>query len=283
MKRIILCADDYGQNPAISQAIIELIEKKRLSATSCMTNAGHWSEGAAELRTVKNKVDIGVHFNFTDKSPLSLQFKKQYGNKMFPLSKLMLHSFLHQLDKSVIKAEIKAQLDSFTLAMNRLPDFIDGHQHVHHFPIIREALLEVYEEQLRSNGSYVRCVNDPAVFFGFKKDAYIKRVMIQFSGAKALKEQLISRNIPFNKSFSGIYDFANSAEYKNRFPDFLAESEDGGLIMCHPGLSLNSDSDSIRKARVDEFEYFSSAKFLQDCEIHNVEIARFPSSRGLST
>jgi len=29
MKRIILCADDYGQNKPISQAIITLIEKKR--------------------------------------------------------------------------------------------------------------------------------------------------------------------------------------------------------------------------------------------------------------
>lgn len=34
MKSIIVCADDYGMSREVDDAILELIEKKRISATT---------------------------------------------------------------------------------------------------------------------------------------------------------------------------------------------------------------------------------------------------------
>jgi predicted glycoside hydrolase/deacetylase ChbG (UPF0249 family) len=62
-KRIVLCADDYGQAPAISQGIIELLNQSRLSATSCMVNMPDWPVSAKELLPFINYVDLGLHFN----------------------------------------------------------------------------------------------------------------------------------------------------------------------------------------------------------------------------
>ena len=39
MRRIILCADDYGISPAVSAAIRDLIMRGRLNATSVMVAA----------------------------------------------------------------------------------------------------------------------------------------------------------------------------------------------------------------------------------------------------
>ncbi|MEQ1767208.1 MAG: ChbG/HpnK family deacetylase, partial [Methylotenera sp.] len=35
MKSVIICADDFAQSSAIDEAIIQLIQKNRLTATSC--------------------------------------------------------------------------------------------------------------------------------------------------------------------------------------------------------------------------------------------------------
>src|SRR5580693_851904 len=116
MKYIILCADDYGQTCAISQAIIDLLKSRRLTAISCMVTSSGWPLHAPWLIPYKNQVDIGLHFNLTEgKGPLSL---------------LLLKSHLRQLHKHTIRAELNTQLDQFISAMGVLPDFIDGHQHV---------------------------------------------------------------------------------------------------------------------------------------------------------
>lgn len=248
MKHFILCADDYGQNPAISQAIIHLVEKKRLSAVSCMTNFAHWSQHARDLVPYESKVQIGLHFNLTDGPSLSGQIQ------MNTLGKLLLNCYLRRVDKQAIAAELNAQIDAFVAGMGRLPDFVDGHQHVHQFPVIRDVLLAVYEKRLRGQGTYIRCVYDPKAFFRYQAPAYLKRVIIQLTGARALKRELIKRQIPHNTSFSGIYDFAEGENYALIFPQFMAEIAEGGLIMCHPGLG-GEEGDSIYRARRYEYEY----------------------------
>jgi predicted glycoside hydrolase/deacetylase ChbG (UPF0249 family) len=247
MKRIVLCADDYGQNSAISQAIIDLLEKKRLSATSCLTTSADWFSHAHQLEPFKNQADIGLHFNLTEDTHLAE-----------PVSRLILKSHLRLLNKKAIIAECHAQLDLFIQGTGRLPDFVDGHQHVHQFPVIREALLAVYEERLRDNQTYIRCTYNPYVLHRFQDVGYIKQMIIQLCGAREFKRQLLARKIPHNHTFSGIYDFKNAANYAEYFPQFVQQVQDGGLIMCHPALQNEiPGTDTIADARVIEYAYLS--------------------------
>lgn len=250
MKRIILCADDYGQNPAISQAIIDLLEKKRLSATSCMTTSADWLEHAPALEPFKNQADIGLHFNLTEHTPLSR-----------PVAELMLWSHCRLLRKKTLVAEYHAQLDLFEQGTGRLPDFVDGHQHVHQFPVIRDALLTVYEDRLRENNSYIRCTYNANRPLRWNEPGFLKEWIINLSGAREFKRILVESHIPHNNSFSGIYDFAKTSEYAAIFPRFVEQVEDGGLIMCHPGLANNSpDWDTIVESRMLEYQYFLSGQ-----------------------
>jgi predicted glycoside hydrolase/deacetylase ChbG (UPF0249 family) len=270
MKRIILCADDYGQNTAISQAIIELMGQNCLSATSCMTTSPHWLAHANWLQPLKDKVDIGLHFNLTEGRLLS------NNGQIMSLSQLMVKSHLRQLNQEKIEGELNLQLDQFIAGIGREPAFIDGHQHVHQFPVIRNALLKVYQQRLQKTGCYIRSV---FVSHFLQGEAIVKKSILQFSGARSLKQDLINSSIPHNTSFSGIYDFSKAAHYKALFPQFLTEIENAGLIMCHPGLSLEAkditEKDAIASARVYEYSYFKSREFKQDCAKAEVQLGRF--------
>lgn len=261
MKHIILCADDYGQNSAISQAIIELIQRHRLSAASCMTASIDWPEHAKWLKDYQNQIDIGLHFNLTE------------GNKSWgSLSTLLLKSLLHRLDKDAIVAELNTQIDLFVNEMGCFPDFIDGHQHVHLFPVIRDALFAVYEKRLRHTHCYIRNVSHP---LKIGQSGYIKQLIIQLSGANAFKKQLLQRKIPHNASFSGIYEFSNHAEYASNFDNFLNNITDNGLIMCHPGKPNMHSTDTIADARITEYAYLMSEQFVATCHKRGVTIGKF--------
>jgi predicted glycoside hydrolase/deacetylase ChbG (UPF0249 family) len=272
MKKITLCADDYGQNESISQAIIALLKKNRLSATSCMTTSSNWPSHAKWLMPFATQADIGLHFNLTEGKPLSEKLAQSHG--FLPLSQLLVKAYWRMLNAHALEAELHAQLDAFQIALGRMPDFIDGHQHIHQLPVIRDVLLKVYEERLRPTKCYVRCVDDPKVYVRLYNRNYFKRLMIQLLGASIFKKNIIKRDIPHNSSFAGIYQFADSKNYSRIFPRFLSEIRDGGIIMCHPGLLSQDETDGIAKARYHEFLYLENHKFVLDCFEAGVVLGR---------
>jgi predicted glycoside hydrolase/deacetylase ChbG (UPF0249 family) len=269
MKRIVLCADDYGQNSAISQAIVELLEAKCLSAVSCLVTDPKLSVYAKNLEPFQDTVDIGLHFNLTEGKLLSADFPQS-----IPLNKLIIKASLRNLNKGKIASELRAQLDLFTSTFNKLPDFIDGHQHIQQLPVVRDALLAVYEERLRANRTYLRSTYSPGALTKVQTSAYIKQLIIQLCGGIRFKKLLRTHKIPHNQSFAGVYDFKNSYNYTQLFLRFLDQIEDGGIIMCHPGL-MGSDADVIVTARHHEYCYFSSQQFRRDLANKNIKLVRF--------
>jgi predicted glycoside hydrolase/deacetylase ChbG (UPF0249 family) len=252
MKRIILCADDYGQNSAISQAIVELVKGERLSATSCLVTSPSWPDQAKWLTPLKSNIDVGMHFNLTDGKPLSKELPA-----FFNLKELIVNANFKEVDPKPIVAEFNAQLDAFTNVFGQLPDFIDGHQHVHQFPVIRDVVIKAYEERLRGNGSYMRCTFNPSQITRVMDVAYFKQLMIQLCGGIKFRSELIKKKIPHNTSFSGIYNFSNSFAYAQYFPRFLKQVEDGGILMCHPGLMSGDEVEEMARARHNEYLYFN--------------------------
>ena len=67
---IILCADDYGIAPGVSRAIRDLIARRVLTATGCMTGGPWWPEEGVALRPLSGMADCGLHITLTDQAPL---------------------------------------------------------------------------------------------------------------------------------------------------------------------------------------------------------------------
>ncbi|MBX3709623.1 MAG: ChbG/HpnK family deacetylase [Gammaproteobacteria bacterium] len=272
-KHIVLCADDYGQAPAISQGIIQLIQMGRISATSCMVNTDDWPTHANWLSPYTHQIDIGLHFNCTEGKALSREYVNFHGEHFQPLSRVLRNAFLRKLNKAALVAECHAQIDAFQKVMSFLPDYIDGHQHVHQFPVIREAVIQVYKQRLRSKNAYIRSVNERVkikdIFSNFKK------IIILAAGSKALTRLLRKNNIPYNLSFAGIYPFQQYSQYPQLFRIFIRQINREGIIMCHPGLNSPDAQDPIAKARFAEYQYLIGCAFIEDCRELEAVIGRF--------
>lgn len=259
-KYIILCADDYGQNQTISDGIIQLAKHARINAISCMVNANGWAAASQELIPLQSSIYLGLHLNFTEGNALSAKWKKHHGCSFPSLQTIIKKASLQQLNSNAIIAEIQAQIDAYTHTMNAYPDFIDGHQHVHQLPMIRDALLKLYEA-LPQTIFFRKTSNEwrDLVLNGFPK-----RQIIALLGGLSFSRELRQKNILCNTSFSGIYDFKNSEHYGQYFKQFLLQSRDGGLIMCHPGLPSEDKHDPLYQYREHELNYFMSNQFLND-------------------
>jgi predicted glycoside hydrolase/deacetylase ChbG (UPF0249 family) len=275
MKHVILCADDYGQNDTISQGILELVANHRLSAVSCMTNFPDWNQHGHALKPFADAIDIGLHFNLTEGKPLS-SFPHVSGAGQFPsIVNLIVRSHTGLLNKEAIRTEFQQQLTQFRDVFGRYPDFIDGHMHCHHFPIIRDVILQCYDDAFKQHGTYFRNVAESSVLAILLKPSKIKRIIISCSGAHHFKRELAHAQLPHNTSFSGVYDFSRSRDYRFFYKQFLSEIEDGGLIMCHPGLDSHDTSDKLFHSRFDEYLYLNSAEFLLDCARTQVQLSKF--------
>jgi len=270
-KRIVLCADDYGQALGISEGILSLVKAGRLTAASCMVTSPYWEASARMMQSFEHQAQWGLHFNLTEGGPLSPGFRQHYGYQFPSLSKLIALASLRLLRQDLVEQELHAQLSQFEDSVGRLPDFLDGHQHVHQFPVIREAVMRVYRERLPKS-THVRSVVpimqlvDPKLF--------LKKWVIMRMGAKPFLRLLEQHHIPHNSSFSGIYDFAQADTYRAWFKQFVLEIKDGGMMMVHPGQPESKVFDPIATARYQELEYLASDLFLKDCEGAGVEIQR---------
>lgn len=228
-----------------------------------MVNESGFDSHAKELLCLRNQVKIGLHFNLTEGYLLS-----QPGTPCFTLNELLIRSHLRLMNRSSIANEFLAQLEHFINAMQMLPDFIDGHQHVHQFPQIRQVILEIYEQKLRENGTVIRStwpsIHSP-------HDQFKARIL-GLTGGMFLKKQLVQSEIPHNPCFSGVYDFSPKTNYRMLFRAWLDRIKEDTLIMCHPGVGECS-TDPIARARSNEFNYFSSDDFLNDCDEFHVQLA----------
>ena len=262
-KRIILCADDYAQNDDISQGILCAVDSRRVNAVSCLVNASSWPTAASAILQRRSIVSIGLHFNLTQGVALSPLWKKQYGQHFSQLYSLICATYLNRLNISALKAEFSAQLEAFHKVLGVYPDFIDGHQHIHQLPHVRDAMLEVYQlHQLTG------AIRNTACSLSVSK-AYV----IAFLGGYTLKKQLHDAGIKTNTSFSGVYAFQQAANYRYYFNRFLNSIQDGGLIMCHPGFKSNDKADKLRQSRCQEFDYLMSDAFNDDLAIYGVSYA----------
>ncbi len=264
---MILCADDYGQNLAISTGICELLAAKRLTAVSCLTTPKTWLTTAGMLKPYQGQVDIGLHFNLT------------YGNlftcSALKHSTLLLNCLLHRMKKEDIIRELGFQIDNFVAAMGCNPDFIDGHQHIQHLPIIREAIMEVYSQRFKTYKPYLRFAGVTQLTRLLQRPNKLKQAIIHLTGANKLRSLCQKYDIPHNVDFTGIYDFNLKQNYAKMFKVFLKTITGTTLTMCHPGHSSDELEDTIKMMRPKEWSYFNSDQFLEDLVEANVRLSRF--------
>ena len=273
--RIWLCADDYGISPGVNRAIRDLIERGRLNATSVMVVTpaiGRDEVAALQAAATRNaRCAIGLHVTLTAPfRPLSMHFRPLDGGMFLPFAKLLRAAQLRRLDPEIIRAEVAMQLNAFRSLFGRMPDFVDGHQHVQLYPQARDGFLAAVKE--KAPNAWVRQArrNQP---FG-RRLASPKALLLDFLSTQ-FRRRAVAAGIATNPAFAGAYDFTRKPDFGALMRGFLDGLPENGVVMCHPGfvdetlLSL----DPMTTVREIEHAYFASDAFPQLLEANKVTLS----------
>ncbi len=271
-RRIWLCADDYGISPGVNAAIRELILRGRINATSVMVAAPHFNteeaDALATLNSGQQRAALGLHVTLTAPfKPLSAGFAPLSRGHFPPLQKLMRAALARRLRSERLLIEIATQVEAFVMAFGRPPDFIDGHQHVHLFPQIRDAVLKVAAQA--APAAWVRqCGRARSA-----KRVHVAKELLLDVLSVAFRRKARRLGVATNPAFAGAYDF--KTDIAATFPRFLSRLPDGGLVMCHPGLvdAELKRLDPLTHQREREFAYFGSEDFPKLLAAHGIELA----------
>lgn len=244
--RIIICADDFGMNRAVDEGILELARLGRLNATSCLVDGPAFGADAGALR--QSGLSAGLHLNFTEAYPGMALAE--------PLGALIRKAYLRRLDGAAVRRQIARQFDAFEDAMQQAPDFVDGHQHVHQLPQIREALLAEMALRYPAKRPWLRCtraMNQSGMPWRHR----FKAVVIQALGARALA-RLAAGRYNANRSLTGVYDFQGGERgYAGLLDGWLSRMQAGDLLMCHPARHIMQE-DTLGAQRAAEFRVLAA-------------------------
>ncbi len=278
---VILCADDYGLAPGVSAGIRELLALGRLSATSCMSVTPHWGAEGPRLAPFRAQADLGLHLTLTDRAPLGRMPRLAPAGRLPTLPRLMVRAFSSGLDRDEVAAEIDRQIDRFETVIGSAPAFLDGHQHVHLLPVIRDIVVDRCERRLSGAGTYLRCCAESTASILARGVAPVRALVIS-ALSRGLSARLHKAGVRSNSAFRGVRSFGADERYGALFPRFLKTPIPYMLIACHPGRVDRhlAAVDPVTSPREDELRYFLGDGFPRDLEAAGVSLARLGAKGG---
>jgi len=242
MPRLILCADDFALSRPISETIASLAADGRINAISCMSVCQGWDRDSELLRDLPSSIQIGLHVTLTDEQPLTAGIGIAEEGKLPSLRVLTRQARRWRLPLYSVADELAAQFSRFEEAMGRPPAFVDGHQHVHSLPGIRQVFLE--EAARRAPDAWVRdCMDRPT---SICSRPFPGKAIASALHSQGLKRDAALHRLQCNDSFAGHYDFGE--RFATLFPQFLRRPGRRHLVMCHPGAGRLA-GDAIADAR----------------------------------
>lgn len=250
----------------MSLGIRDLVSAKRLSAVSCMSNSPNWYTEASYLKPIADDIDVGLHFNITHRFD---------NNKTMGLGKLILQCLSRTVDRKWLEQEFNFQLDNFEQAFHQAPDFIDGHHHVHVFPVIRQIIIKVLNKRYGvKNNIWLRRID----FALQEQESFIKSFIIKMLAVN-FDKLILTNGYQLSGNFTGSYSHGGDISYAELMDKWLSTATDKTLIMCHPRRGdLNSAAPNMYISDA-EYNYLNSHEFIKSCEKYNFKISRLKSAQ----
>jgi hypothetical protein len=231
---VALCADDYAFSPAVSAGIREALAAGRLTATGAMTNQPFWGLEAKALAPVRGRAEIGVHLTLTVGAPLGAMPRFAPQGALPSLAQVIKPAWAGRLPLDEIRAEIDRQLDAFEAGVGEPPAFVDGHQHVHALPGVREALLDAMAARGWAGKVWTRDSADRLVRVA-RRGEQARKALVVAALTAGFGRAARRRGFAVNDGFSGFSAFDPKASYADAFSRYLRAPGRAHLVMCHPG------------------------------------------------
>ncbi len=260
----VVCADDFGLESGVDAAIVELAQNGRLSATGCLVNAAGFVHAAVALKNLP--IDVGLHLNFTEDLGPPGTYR--------PLGKLVALAYTGQLSALAVRRQIEQQLDLFHQHLERGPDFVDGHLHVHQLPVIRNQLIEALRARYSSRLPWLRDTRPAYLSRSLPFMQRTKARVIGALGARAFSVLAHKNGAKQNNGFAGAYDFSRPhPDYAWMLEQWLMHARAWTVLMTHPAKSASAQL-AFGKDRQREFQVLASDDFSELLERYKLRVAR---------
>lgn len=255
-KRFVLCADDYGFSPGVSRGIRDLLERERLSATSCMVVYPEFASDGPLLKPFLGRADIGLHFTLTTHRTIG---------------RVAWEAHVRPPPVERVVVELERQVAKFAETIGRPPDYIDGHQHVHVLPIVRDAVVRV----ARRIDAYVRNTYDPMSIAMCRRPGALESIYLARASRK-LSTLARAAGVPTNCGFRGVRTFREKREFRELFRGMIKNVQSGAIVMVHPGYAdpLLADRDPVQDQREGELRYLAGPDFPHDLSEEGAVLSR---------
>jgi len=269
---MILCADDYGMSPAVSQGIRELIEQGRISSASAMVIGTHAAEELGQLKRWRGQVEVGLHLTLTNDAPLS-RLSPETGltdarGRLLPFPRLLRNTYRGAVDGEAVRDELDAQLACFEHIMGSPPDYLDGHQHIQQLPVIRDVVARCAEGiAARAGRCYVRVAGLPMAWaWRMARAASPKLAMANLAIAYpglAMQRLLARRGLRHNRFLLGFYDYEDGSRFEDIFRLYVSlRPQPQDVFFCHPGYVDQAlrQRDPLAASRLDALTFLQSSR-----------------------
>ena len=245
VKRLIVNSDDYGRSPEISRGIREAHLQGVVTSTTCMMNIPTTARDIALALHETPDLKMGVHLVLTAKKPI---LPKEWvpsitddNGSFFTYDAFV--SNLPNIKISEVKAEWRAQIESFIAAAGTNPTHLDSHHHSSYFTAdLFKAMLDLAKEY------------DCPIRYNITAEV----TAIEKQVADLMATSSVRRPGYFIDSF---YDDGATQE---SLLNIISTLEDGtSELMCHPGHV----DDAFARESIYNFQRERELKILTDPEI----------------
>ena len=228
---MIVCADDFGMADDINQATLDLAQRRRLSAVSCLVALpGFRVSDLHALSDIQPRIEVGLHLVLTTGDTPAR------GDVVRPtFCELLKKSLLGKIESEAMAREVEAQYRRFEELAGRPPDFVDSHLHVHQFPGVRNGVIHFLQQIDANRRPYVRNNAMPLTKIWKQRVSMAKCFALSWFGS-AFQHAVSAAGLRTNRGFAGVYDYRTYTahpRYLRRFIDHM--EDDTGILMTHPG------------------------------------------------
>jgi predicted glycoside hydrolase/deacetylase ChbG (UPF0249 family) len=157
VSRLVVNADDGGFRPGKDDAILRCARAGVVRSVSVMANGA--TAGGFVKRGRDAGLDLGLHLNLTEGRSLggaSARSLTDAEGRFLGKAEAWRRAAAGELDADELRREVRSQWERLA-GLGVRPTHVDGHNHVHLFPVVREVLAEL------AAGLWVRVPCDPVL------------------------------------------------------------------------------------------------------------------------
>lgn len=252
---------------SVSRGIIRASSSGLIKSVSVMTNTAYFKDSVMLLKESGSTLDVGWHANLTWGLPLAspseIPTLVRRDGRFYSKEALFLRAILGRVSEGDVYRELRAQCWELVSCCPSITH-LDGHHHVHIFPVIRDAVERVAKE------FGIRVVRAPhaRTVVSMQKGFWGRIITASFTASSPSYWREKGFLSPGN--FDGFF-LGGGRQLKERWMDVLLHLPDGTTeIMVHPGY-LSDGLDGYTAGREKEVTLFEDAEFLKTAQESGIQ------------